>query len=752
MKRLLKLVMIALLCAPTVVWAMNKEDEVQIEESSQQKNEIYFFKFQDKSIKISKQGAMLCQVLMDMLNKHETKREEDQEEVKIYFELDKLLEKIAAKTEDIFTVLHFFAAIVDGTMAVKDIPTEYLEDVFKVADALDAGRIGGAQTRNVLNELQKELTRRPMEIKKQGPSKQQEAQQSEKKVVQEQPSVVHTQPTRVRSYFITLNKTEFPVSLEVLNQFKVYKTQKKNIEKFGDKETINVLKKSASVPDLSELKNKRTKEITLGSSLKVVWDITQLVEQNFGTEKELSEKYDIDLVDLVRLVINIASGKMLASTIEDKEELFMIIKIADLLGNTTVMQRCTPVLMERLMAANPLQDYSVRTFTGLNGGVTALQVLRNGTQFLSGSHDRTIRLWNINPEQGQSPLVREFTGHTGTVSVIQVLRNGTQFLSGSWGRMIRLWNINPEQGQAPLVREFTGHTGQVIALQVLRNGTQFLSASGDRTIRLWNINPEQGQAPLVREFTGHTEVVTALQVLQNGTQFLSCSGVGMIRLWNINPEQGQAPLVREFITGDIIGDTGTVTALQVLRNGTQFLSGSWDGMIRLWNINPEQGQAPLVREFTGHTGPVMALQLLRNGTQFLSCSGDGTIRQWNINPEQGQDPLVREFIGHTNWVMAIQVLRNGTQFLSGSDDNTIRLWNLNPCADLTFAQTTLCYHIFTSEEPVELIDGSDDHELFMSLPQGLREHILKLKKVKTSSQSFFKRMINKIWSKKGEKK
>ncbi len=45
-------------------------------------------------------------------------------------------------------------------------------------------------------------------------------------------------------YFIQFQNKELPVSFEVLNQFEVYKVQSKNIEKFGDKETIRVLKKS----------------------------------------------------------------------------------------------------------------------------------------------------------------------------------------------------------------------------------------------------------------------------------------------------------------------------------------------------------------------------------------------------------------------------------------------------------------------------------------------------------------------------
>jgi WD40 repeat protein len=56
---------------------------------------------------------------------------------------------------------------------------------------------------------------------------------------------------------------------------------------------------------------------------------------------------------------------------------------------------------------------------------------------LSGSADRTLRLWDLSTGQ----LVHTFTELTGPVSTIAIFPDGRHALSGSDDRTLRLWNI-----------------------------------------------------------------------------------------------------------------------------------------------------------------------------------------------------------------------------------------------------------------------------------------------------------------------
>ena len=54
--------------------------------------------------------------------------------------------------------------------------------------------------------------------------------------------------------------------------------------------------------------------------------------------------------------------------------------------------------------------------------------------FISGSEDRTIKLWSID-----GSLIRSFTGHTGAVQSVNFSPDGSSFISGSSDKTIKLW-------------------------------------------------------------------------------------------------------------------------------------------------------------------------------------------------------------------------------------------------------------------------------------------------------------------------
>ncbi len=66
------------------------------------------------------------------------------------------------------------------------------------------------------------------------------------------------------------------------------------------------------------------------------------------------------------------------------------------------------------------------------------------------------------------------------------------------------------------------------------------------------------------------------------------------------------------------------------------------------------------------------MAVLADGRRAVSGSWDGTLRLWDL--ETGKS--LRTLEGHTDWVSAVAVLADGRRALSGSEDGTLRLWDL----------------------------------------------------------------------------
>jgi len=79
----------------------------------------------------------------------------------------------------------------------------------------------------------------------------------------------------------------------------------------------------------------------------------------------------------------------------------------------------------------------LKTFSGHSDSVNAVAVTPNGKKVISGSGDKTLRLWNL----ATGKKLKIFRGHSGPVTAVAVTPNGKQVISGSRDRTLKLWNL-----------------------------------------------------------------------------------------------------------------------------------------------------------------------------------------------------------------------------------------------------------------------------------------------------------------------
>ncbi|KAI8633534.1 vegetative incompatibility protein HET-E-1 [Xylariaceae sp. FL1651] len=120
------------------------------------------------------------------------------------------------------------------------------------------------------------------------------------------------------------------------------------------------------------------------------------------------------------------------------------------------------------------------------------------------------------------------------------------------------------------------------------------------------------------------------------------------------------------------GHTEGVTSVAFSPDSKIVVSGSWDGMVRLWST----ATGKCLRVLKKHTGLVSSVAFpSEDGTVFASGSEDSTVRLWVKLHHVATGKRLQTFEGHLAKVTSIAFSRDSTLIASGSWDRTVRLWS-----------------------------------------------------------------------------
>ncbi|CAN2046761.1 exported hypothetical protein [Candidatus Magnetomoraceae bacterium gMMP-1] len=82
--------------------------------------------------------------------------------------------------------------------------------------------------------------------------------------------------------------------------------------------------------------------------------------------------------------------------------------------------------------------------------VVSVAIDPTGRYIVSGSGDKTVKLWNLNTGR----LIKTLTGHSSYVWSAAIDPTGRYIVSGSWGNTLKLWNLNTGK----LIKTLNGHS------------------------------------------------------------------------------------------------------------------------------------------------------------------------------------------------------------------------------------------------------------------------------------------------------
>jgi len=343
---------------------------------------------------------------------------------------------------------------------------------------------------------------------------------------------------------------------------------------------------------------------------------------------------------------------------------------------------------------DPATGKAIGTLAGHQQEVRAMAFTDDGKTLVTGSPDRTIRLWNVAdrrqigmlPEAkaesdaedkpaailalayapdgitaatadedgklsiyGLSPprLLRSWTGHADAAAALAWSPDGKTVASGGYDKTVKTWN--PATGE--LVRSHGGHTGWVVALAFSHDGQTLASGSYDRSIRLWNMADGRERLTLA----GHTATVRALAFSHDDKLLASGSSDQSVRLWGAADGHPQATLA---------GHGAVVRSVAFSSDDRLLASGGEDQAIKLWNVDGHDLHATLA----GHTDTISSVAFAQQ--TLVSTSWDGTLRTWDLDALEARGKLVTG----PSAVVALAVTPDGRRLLTASADRSLTLW------------------------------------------------------------------------------
>src|SRR5271166_1441259 len=314
--------------------------------------------------------------------------------------------------------------------------------------------------------------------------------------------------------------------------------------------------------------------------------------------------------------------------------------------------------------------------------VTAVAFSPDGTRVLTGSGDKTARLWDAATGKPLATL----EGHTNSVWAVAFSPDGARVLTGSLDNTARLWDAATGKPVATL----EGHKDGVTAVAFSPDDARVLTGSDDKTARLW----DAATGKIVATLEGNTGPVSAVAFSPDGTSVLTGSDDRTARLWDAATGKPLATLA---------GHDGPVRAVAFSPGGARVLTGSADKTARLWDAATGKPVATLA----GHDRSVLAVAFSPDGARVLTGSDDNTARLWDA--ATGKPIATLE--GHKDGVTAVAFSPDGSRVLTGSDDRTARLWDAatgKPLATLE-GHTNSVLAVAFSPDGARVLTGSLDN-------------------------------------------
>ena len=316
-------------------------------------------------------------------------------------------------------------------------------------------------------------------------------------------------------------------------------------------------------------------------------------------------------------------------------------------------------------------------FDGHQQEIYALEFSSDGRLLISGSGDKTARVWDVGTLLGMNgaaeggeaakPVVLTIEDAASEVMKdLDVDGDATGSVASSeTGDDDDYDDDDDEDGES----NKRGRTRT-------RNGKRGSKAKGGKGTDAQG-DVEMGDAPEAQGTTNSTSSdptdsgITSLAVSPDGRYIAAGSLDSVIRLWDLKPvSNGSATPMGPVLIERLKGHKDSVYSVSFTRDGKFLVTASLDRGVRVWDVGHLE-IVPADREDS--SSPT------RNGRAKAKSAAGGEERRVLrsvTRKQQMKSRCVTQFVGHRDFVLSVAVSYDGKWVVSGSKDRAVMWWDL----------------------------------------------------------------------------
>lgn len=234
------------------------------------------------------------------------------------------------------------------------------------------------------------------------------------------------------------------------------------------------------------------------------------------------------------------------------------------------------------------KEYTLQYIGRLEGHSEAVTSLVCGKDeegkplLISGSRDKSIIVWDLNLEEqanaDEKPEdlkcgkpKKSLHGHNHFVSSLALNRDGKKLISGSWDKTARLWDIPSSRCQ----QIFSGHRKDILTVGFSHDERMIFTGAMDNTLKYWNTKGENKFDNT--QFQGW---VSSILNIKKGKDHYMAVGSWDSNVRLLNEEY--------IIEKEIPGDDYAVTSISVDDDGEFLFIAYKNGKVSVWNITDDK--------------------------------------------------------------------------------------------------------------------------------------------------------------------